>query len=107
MPFSARMSSVRTVSLSAGLSQPRGALPVLLVMVATTSLISARSSASVCSLIRIELVVPWPIHSQPSLLPSSMMRGYSRQTSELSATVPFTPCFSMISIIRQMPTRTP
>ena len=27
MPFSARMSSVRTVSLSAGLSQPRGALP--------------------------------------------------------------------------------
>ena len=51
--------------------------------------------------------MPWPIHSQPSFLPSSMMRGYSRQTSELSATVPRTPCCCMISIIRQMPTRTP
>ena len=76
-------------------------------MVETTSLISARSSASVCWLSRIELVVPWPIHSQPSFLPSSMMRGYSRQTSELSATVPRTPNFAMISIRRQMPTRTP
>ena len=56
---------------------------------------------------RIELVMPWPIHSQPSFLPSSMMRGYSLQTSELSATVPRTPCRSITSIIRQMPTRTP
>ena len=76
-------------------------------MVVTVSLISARSSASDCLFSRIELVTPCPIHSQPSFLPSSMMRGYSRQTSELSATVPRTPNRCMISISRQMPTRTP
>ena len=91
MPFSARISSVCTDSLSAGLSQPRGALPTLAVIVSTTSVTSARSSASGRRLSRIELVVPWPIHSQLSFLPSSMMRGYSLQTSELSATVPRMP----------------
>ena len=107
MPFSARMSSVRTVSVMPGLSQPRGALPVLLPMTETLSLISARSSASVWALRMIELVTPWPIHSQRSLLPASMICGYSRQTSEFSATLPRTPNFCMISISRQMPTRTP
>ena len=75
MPFSARISSVFTVSLSAGLSQPRGALPAFFLMVPTTSLISLRSCAGDCLLINSELVRPWPIHSQPSLLPSSTMRG--------------------------------
>src|ERR1700751_2858554 len=56
MPFSAKMSRVLMVSLNAGESQPRGALPTLLVMVETTSLMSARSSASDWPANRIEFV---------------------------------------------------
>ena len=95
------------LSLSAGPSQPLGAVPVPSAMVETMSPISRRSSSSGWSLNSTEFVLPCPIHSQPSSLPASTMRGYCPQTSELSATVPLTPWRSITSIMRQMPTRTP
>jgi hypothetical protein len=38
-------------------------------------LASCISSSSDWRLISVELLLPWPIHSHPSCLPASMMRG--------------------------------
>ena len=67
-------SVVDTIKSSTG-RQPRGPWPVLALMVSTTFLISCFSSSSDWRLISVELLLPCPIHSQPSCLPASMMRG--------------------------------
>ena len=65
MPFAARMSGVLKLSLSAGPSQPLGAVPVPSAMADTMSPTSARSSSSDWALSSTELCAAMP-HPLPA-----------------------------------------
>src|SRR4051794_16255257 len=82
------------VSISPEPSQPRGGLPVACSIVFRMPRMVSRSCSGLRPARFVELVVPWPINSQPRFFISSIALGWTSQTCEFKATVALTPASS-------------